>query len=173
MNMTKKIPLALFALLSTAAAAPSFAVEAARNTLESKMAVPQTCRVTSVQDVDFGAYTGARVRKTMAVGFRCNKVIQSISMAIKMDCGKNGTLVSGVCARKMKNTNEAFADSYLDYEIYTDTGYTSKINSDGQQYSYNQPGSVFTHTFYNQLPANQFTSAYGSYADDVTVTVTF
>lgn len=169
----KKLAYTLLIVASIAASGSSEAVEAARNTMESKMSVPQTCRVTSVQDVDFGVYTGAQVRKTMVVGFRCNKVTPYIAMAIKMDCGKNGSEVSGVCARKMKNTNENFSSSVLNYEIYTDSGYASKLNSDGQKYNYNLPGSVYTHTFYNQVPASQFTAAYGSYADDVTVTVAF
>lgn len=173
----RTIKAVVFSTLVTAIAlttsASAFAVEAARSTMESKLSVPQTCRVTSVQDVDFGVYTGAQVRKTMVVGFRCNKVTPYIAMAIKMDCGKNGSEVSGVCARKMKNTNENFSSSVLNYEIYTDSGYASKLNSDGQKYNYNLPGSVYTHTFYNQVPASQFTAAYGSYADDVTVTIAF
>ncbi len=169
----KKLSYTLLIIASIAASGSSEAVEAARNTMESKLSVPQTCRVTSVQDVDFGAYTGARLRKTMIVGFRCNKVTPYISMAIKMDCGKNGSESAGVCARKMKNTNENFASSFLDYEIYTDSGYVSKLNTEGQKYNYNLPGTIYTHTFYNQVPASQFTAAYGSYADDVTVTVTF
>lgn len=160
-------------ILGVAASAPSFAVEAARNTMESKMSVPQTCRLTSVQDVDFGAYTGARLRKTMVVSFRCNKAATFTSMAIKMDCGKNGVLNAGVCSRKMKNTNEAFATNFLQYDIFKDSGYAQKIDAAGQAYNYNLAGAVYTHTFYNEVPASQFTSAYGSYADDVTVTVTF
>lgn len=171
--LNKNISYALLVFAGLAASGSSEAVEAARGSMESKLSVPQTCRVTSVQDVDFGAYTGARVRKTMVVGFRCNKVTPFISMAIKMDCGKSGSEASGVCARKMKNTNENFASSFLDYEIYTDSGYASKLNSEGQKYNYNFPGTIYTHTFYNQVPANQYTAAYGNYADDVTVTIAF
>lgn len=169
----KKLSYTLLIFASIAASGSSQAVEAARNTMESKMSVPQTCRVTSVQDVDFGAYTGARVRKTMVVGFRCNKAATYTSMSIRMDCGKNGVLTSGVCSRKMKNTNENFATNFLEYEVYKDSGYVEKMNSTGQAYNYNLPGTIYTHTFYNQVPANQFTAAYGSYADDVTVTVAF
>lgn len=171
--VAKNLLYALLAFVGLAASGSSEAVEAARGSMESKLSVPQTCRITSVQDVDFGAYTGVRVRKTMVVGFRCNKVTPYIGMAIKMDCGKNGEEVSGVCARKMKNTNENFASSFLDYEIYSDSGYVTKLNAEGQKYNYNLPGTIYTHTFYNQVPASQFTAAYGSYADDVTVTVTF
>ena len=171
--MNKKISLTLLVVAGISVSAPSFAVEAARNTMESKMSIPQTCRITSVQDVDFGAYTGARLRKTMAVGFRCNKSTTLLVMAIKMDCGKNGVLNAGVCTRKMKNTNEAFATNFLEYEVYKDSSYSQKLDTTGQVYSYTLAGAVSTHTFYNQLPASQFTSAYGSYADDVTVTVTF
>lgn len=171
--MIKIYTVAFLGLCGVFMAPHSDAVEAARNTIESKLSVPQTCRVTSVQDVDFGAYTGVQVRKSMVVGFRCNKVTPFISTAIRMDCGKNGSEFSGVCARKMKNTNEKFASGFLDYEIFTDSGYVTKLNSEGQKYNYNLPGTIYTHTFYNQVPANQFTAAYGSYADDVTLTVTF
>ena len=169
----KRLLTASALILGVAASAPSFAVEAARNTMESKMSIPQTCRLTSVQNVDFGAYTGARLRKTMVVGFRCNKTATYTSMSIQIDCGKNGVLNAGVCTRKMKNTNEAFATSFLQYDIFKDTGYTQKMDDRGQRYNYNLPGSEYTHTFYNEVPASQFTSAYGSYADDVTVTVAF
>lgn len=164
---------AMLSAMMVAASPAAFAVEAARSTMDSKMSVPQTCRVTSVQDVDYAAYSGAQVRKSLAVNFRCNKVTPYISMAIKMDCGKNGTIDSGVCARRMKNTNEALANHFLNYDIFVDSGYATKLNSDGQKYNYNLPGTVYTHTFYTQLTAGQYTSAYGSYADDVTVTIAF
>lgn len=169
--MNKRISLTLLVVAGMSVSAPSFAVEAARNTMESKMSVPQTCRLTSVDDVDFGVYSGNRIRKTMTVGFRCNKSATTTTVTLRMDCGKNGVLNAGVCSRKMQNTNQSFATNFLQYEIFKDTSYTQKMNE--QMFSYILPGTVYTHIFYNEIPASQFNSAYGSYADDVTLTVAF
>lgn len=157
-----------------AAAAPSFAVEAARNTMESKMSVPQTCRVTANQDVDYGAYTGTRVRKTMTVSARCNKFESAQVISFRFDCGKNGAVAGTVCSRNMKNTNESITENnLLQYKIFNDSSYTAELPNTGRNIAYNGAGSVTTQTFYPELLASQFTSVYGSYADDVTITIAF
>ena len=161
-------------VVGLAASAPSFAVEAARNTMESKMSVPQTCRVTANQDVDYGAYTGTRVRKTMTVSARCNKFQSAQIIAFRLDCGKNGAVSETVCARNMKNTNTSLIENnLLQYKIYTGSAYTTELPNAGYTVSYNSAGTVTTQTLYTELLANQFTSVYGSYADDVTITIAF
>lgn len=161
-------------VVGLAASAPSFAVEAARNTMESKMSVPQTCRVTANQDVDYGAYTGTRVRKTMTVSARCNKFQSTQTIAFRFDCGKNGEVSGTVCTRNMKNTSESVTENnLLQYKIFNDTGYVTELPNTGRTISYNGAGAVTTQTFYPELLASQFTSVYGSYADDVTITIAF
>ncbi len=161
-------------VIGLTATAPGFAVEAARNTMESKMSVPQTCRVTANQDVDYGAYTGTRVRKTMTVSARCNKFQSTQNIAIRLDCGKNGEVSGNVCLRNMKNTNTSLtANNLLQYKIFNDSGYATELVNAGRTISYNLAGTVTTQTFYPELPASQFTSVYGSYADDVTITIAF
>lgn len=161
-------------ILGMAASAPSFAVDAARNSMETKMSIPQTCRVTANQDVDYGAYTGARVRKTMTVSARCNKFQVSQTIYLRLDCGKNGAVSGTVCTRNMKHTDQNITqNNLLQYKIYSDSGYAAELLNVGRNISYNSPGTVTTQTFYPELPASQFTSVYGSYADDVTITVAF
>lgn len=172
-SMTVKT-VALSALVAgLVASAPSFAVEAARSTMESKMSVPATCRVTAADNVDYGAYTGVRVRKTMVVTTRCNKFGPSQLISIRFDCGKNGTVSGNTCIRRMKNTNEQFANNFLEYKLYNDSSYSIELLAAGRNINYNNTSSPTAQTFYPELVANQFSAAYGSYSDDVTITVAF
>lgn len=172
MNMKTLLSSSLIAI-GLAAATPSFAVEAARNTMESKMSVPATCRVTAVDNVDYGTYSGTRIRKNMMVTTRCNKFSGSQLLSIRIDCGKNGIVSGNNCTRRMKNTNEKFDTNFLEYKIFNDSSYSIELLAAGRSINYNNTSSATAQTFYPELVANQFTAAYGNYADDVTVTVAF
>lgn len=126
----------------------------------------------SATTLSFGNYSPGPASPTDAnsiVKVYCNNASDHLpSFTVALSAGVAG----GFNPRKMKNGSTA-----LNYNMYTTSGYTT-IWGDGtsgtstQSYSQSQNLNAKSFTDYGQVPPSQFVTA-GSYADTITVTVTY
>lgn len=143
------------------------------STFQVTATVVSSCIINSVGTLGFGSYdpnAGAALTGTSTINVNCTK---NAPYTIALDYGVHG----GTAANRMMQ--DAGTDT-LNYNLYTDSGYTKVWNStcgganncDSGTGAGPGVGNQQTYTVYGQLPAGQNAPA-GSYADTITVTVNF
>ena len=155
-------------LLAAAGAAPALAADTG-STLGVSATVTENC-VVSTTPVAFGnvdVTTGAAVEATGGISVTCTSGT-GWSAAADVGSGTNATLAS----RKM-----ASGTDLLNYGLYTDSGRTSLwgdgVGGSTATIDGTGTGSAQAHTIYGRIFASQAALPAGSYADTVTVTVTY
>ena len=148
-------------------ASPSLAVTTVTTTFNVTATVLNNCAV-SASDLAFGNYSassGSAVTATTTLSVTCTA---SLGYTIALD---GGTTTGLVAARAMKDAGS----NQLGYGLYTSGAY-STVWGDGTGSTQTVPGtgsgSAQSVTVYGRIPAAQYVAA-GSYADRVTVTVTY
>ncbi len=132
--------------------------------------VVNSCVINSAGAMAFGSYDvnlGA-VTDSSVISVNCTK---NDTYTIALSYGGTGNAAN----RIMLN-----AGNQLNYNLYTDSGYTKVWNNtcggpnncDGGTGAGPGAGNAQTYTVYGQIPAGQNAVA-GSYSDSITVTVTF
>lgn len=146
---------------------PAMAAQTVTTQFNVTATVLNNCAV-SASDLAFGNYSassGTPVTATTTLSVTCTA---SLSYSIALD---GGTTTGLVAARAMKDANS----NQLNYGLYTSGAYTT-MWGDGTGATQTVPGTgtgaVQSVTVYGRIPAAQYVAA-GSYADRVTVTVTY
>jgi spore coat protein U-like protein len=148
-------------------ALPAMAAQTITSQFNVTATVLNNCAV-SASDLAFGNYSassGTPVTATTTLSVTCTA---SLGYTIALD---GGTTTGLVAARAMKDASS----NQLNYGLYTSGAY-STVWGDGTGSSQTVPGSgtgsAQSVTVYGRIPAAQYVAA-GSYADRVTVTVTY
>lgn len=134
----------------------------ATTTFQVTATVAESCKVTA-GNLDFGAYDplSATARDgSSVIKATCTK---GTDYTIGLDQGNN---TSGT-VRRMANGGE-----FLSYELYSDSGRTTAWSNSTVVSTAAATGGEESYTVYGKIPPAQFVTA-GSYADTVTVTVTY
>ena len=159
--------LALTGALGLATGPVLAAPQTVTTTFNVTATVLNNCAV-SASDLAFGNYSassGSPVTATTTLSVTCTA---SLGYTIALD---GGTTTGVVAARAMKDTNS----NQLNYGLYTSGAY-STVWGDGtgstQTVAGTGSGAAQSVTVYGRIPAAQYVAA-GSYADRVTVTVTY
>ena len=151
---------------STAAQAQS---QTATTTFQVTATVQAACTVAAT-DMSFGTYTaqvstvsgsGAVVNQTSAITVTCSN---GAPYTVALNDGANAS--SG--QRRMKNGTT----NYLSYDLYSDSARSSRWGSSSGTVAGTGTGSGVAHTVYGQIAASQAVPP-GSYADTITVTLTY
>ena len=158
----------ILALMGVLAASPALAApQTVTTTFNVTATVLNNCAV-SASDLAFGNYSasaGTPVTATTTLSVTCTA---SLGYTIALD---GGTTTGVVAARAMNDANS----NQLNYGLYTSGAY-STIWGDGtgatQTVAGTGSGSAQSVTVYGRIPAAQYVAA-GSYADRVTVTVSY
>jgi spore coat protein U-like protein len=137
--------------------------------------VANSCRITATPDLAFGAYDPADTHFTAAldgqssISVRCTK-----GTAATVALGQGGSPAAGsTCAAPLRQM--AAGTERLRYDLYRDTARTQAWGCDAassQGFTAASSNTATTLQTYGRIPAGQDVAA-GSYADTVTVTVTF
>jgi spore coat protein U-like protein len=158
--------LALGGTLSLAAL-PALAAQTVTTQFNVTATVLNNCTV-SASDLAFGNYSassGTPVTATTTLSVTCTA---NLGYSIALD---GGTTTGLVAARAMKDAGS----NQLNYGLYTSGAY-STVWGDGtgstQTVAGSGNGTAQSVTVYGRIPAAQYVAA-GSYADRVTVTVTY
>lgn len=167
----KKIQTILIGAAASMLAIPAMA-GTVTNTFQAKIVIQNTCAVnlTAPTDLDFGTQgvLSANVDTTSTITFTCTS---GAPYNIGLNAGANPSSAGDVSTRRMKHGT---AD-YVSYQMYTATGRTGAqwgdtVGTDTQAGT--GTGTAQTTTVYGRVPP-QATPPAGSYADTVTVTVTY
>lgn len=155
------------AVFAACAASPAFASTTAGNTLGVSATVTSNCSV-STSPVAFGnvdVTTGSAVNGSGNLLVTCTN---GTAWSAAADAGL-GTGAS-LATRKM-----ASGADLLDYALYTDSGRTTLFGDGvtGATVDDTGTGSQQSKTVYGKVLASQQSAPAGSYADTVTVTVTY
>lgn len=163
-----KLKLAAFVLGLAASCGGAQAVTSITSTFQVRIAITATCIFSTgaASDLDFGTQgvLAANVDQTSTIMVQCTNTTP-------YDIGLNGgSVASSVTARQMSGP----ASARINYNLYRDAGRTANWgNTVGTDtLSAVATGAPVSHTVYGRVPA-QTTPAAGSYADTVTVTVTY
>ena len=157
------LSLAVFCLGNSAQAATSIT-----STFQVKIKITATCIFSTgaASDLDFGTQgvLTANVDQTSTIMVQCtNSTPYNIGL-------NGGSVANSVSARQMKSA----AGDLVNYALYQDaartTNWGNTIGTD--TLSAVATGAAVTHTVYGRVPP-QTTPAAGSYADTITVTVTY
>jgi len=142
--------LSLIAISAAASAATT------TTTFQVTANVADSCSVTAT-DLAFGAYdpfSATPKDGSSAISVTCTN---GASYGVSINGGATGRSMAGPLG------------STLGYGLFSDTTRTTAFNLTGQAGT----GAVFAHTVYGRIPAGQTTARAGSYAETVTVTVTY
>ena len=175
MNTFKKLTFSALSLglLFCATSSPVYA-QSQNSNLDVSMSVDFQCAIRTVGDVVFANYTGGALSQAAVVQWQCTKKLnESQTITIKFNCGANGNDAGLNCVSKMKNKNPDFADSYLDYKIYSNSGYTTEWPAAGRALSYNGNGTATNTSVYVRIPAGQYNAKFGEYEDTLTTSIIF
>jgi spore coat protein U-like protein len=126
--------------------------------------VAKDCTVTAT-NLAFGTYTGAQVRSTSTITATCTS---STTYTVGLNAGTaTGATVTN---RSMTGPGSAL----LHYSLFNNSGYTTNWgNSSATNWvAGTGNGSAQPLTVYGQIPAGQYATP-GSYADTITVSVTY
>ncbi|MGM0517702.1 MAG: Csu type fimbrial protein [Pseudomonadota bacterium] len=138
-------------------------------TFQVTATVADTCDITAT-DLAFGAYdpNAGALDGTSTITATCTS---GTSYDIGLDTGNNGAEAT-TTTRAMDDG--AATPSYLDYELYSDSGRTTVWGDTVGTDTVNQTsaGGAEDHTVYGQIPTGQFVPA-GSYSDTINVTITY
>jgi spore coat protein U-like protein len=135
--------------------------------------VVNSCVLNSAGNLGFGNYDPTSATNTTgssSISVNCTK---GDAYTIALNYGANG----GSATNRIMSDG---AGDSLNYNLYTDSGYTLVWNStcgagtncDGGTGAGPGAGNAQTYTVYGQIPAGQNVPA-GSYSDTITLTVTF
>ena len=156
-------------------AGPAVATTSVTNTIAVSLTIAATCVINSTSAMAFGSLgvlggiSGTDVNDaTATVAVQCT---DTTPFDIGLDAGT--TTGGTTTTRKMLNT-AALSTATVDYKLFTDSGHaTNWGNAVGTDTSSKTgDGASHTYTVYGRIPA-QTTPAPGTYADLVTVTVTY
>jgi spore coat protein U-like protein len=164
---------ALVALAGCAAVALSGAASALTATTQFNVTatVQAACTVTAT-DLAFPLYTGqvstvagsgAQQDQTSTITVTCSN---GAPYTVALSDGNNFS----AGARRM--SNGATTASYLSYELYNDTGRTTRWGSSSGTVASTGDGTGKPHTVYGRILASQAVPP-GSYSDTITVTLTY
>lgn len=153
--------------LCVAIALPCLAWAAtATTTFQVTATVPDSC-VVAAEDLAFGTYdpvSGSELDGSSSIDVTC-------TLGTSYDIGLDEGVGSGatVSARKMTSGSDL-----LTYSLYQDVGHNTVWGDtvSSNTVSGTGTGLVQSYTVYGQIPASQVVPV-GSYADTITVTVTF
>jgi spore coat protein U-like protein len=161
--MRKSVILALVLMTGPALAAP----QTVTTTFNVTASVLNNCAV-SASDLAFGNYSASSATPLTATTTLSVTCTASLAYTIALD---GGTTTGQVASRAMKDTGS----NQLGYGLYTSGAY-STIWGDGtggtQTVAGTGSGAAQSVTVYGRIPAAQYVAA-GSYADRVTVTVSY
>lgn len=154
-----------FLLLSFAPATASAAT--ATNTFAVTATVNANCSVTA-NPLPFGTYSGVALNISTTIAVSCTN---TTPYSVGLDAGQG--LGASVTNRLMTNTASGSTQT-LGYQLfqssYTGTNWGSTTS--GTMVTGTGSGSAQTLTVYGVVPPNQYPTP-GSYADTITVTVTY
>lgn len=156
MPPVRLVTLALFGCLANLPAAHA---ATATTTFTVTASVAATCS-TSATNMAFGAYSGTVIDQTSTITVTCTN---TTGYTVALDNGDNYSAPN----RRMNN-----AGSYLNYELYSDAGRTTRWGDNPDWVSGAGTGSAQNLTVYGRLPAGQALFI-GSYTDTIEVTVTY
>ncbi|MBA3730265.1 MAG: spore coat protein U domain-containing protein [Sphingomonas sp.] len=160
-NMVRSIRLVALGGVAVAAIATQPALAADTAELGVSAAVTDVCNVTT-SPVAFGnidVTTAGNVDATGGFSVTCTS---GLAWTAAADAG-NGTGASTAARKMMSGAN------LLNYALYTDSGRTANFVSATGTGS----GSAQASTIYGRVPSGQTTVPAGSYADSVTVSLTY
>jgi len=163
-NHVKSATVAAVVLAAAVVFAPMFAcAQTATANLAVSATVAVNCTV-SANPLAFGSYTGAVNNVSTTIAVTCSNT-QAYTVGLNAGTGSGATVTNRLMTGSGSQT--------LSYGLYQDSGHaTNWGNSSGTWESGTGNGSAQTLTVYGQIAASQFPTA-GSYADSVTVTVTY
>jgi spore coat protein U-like protein len=126
--------------------------------------ITATCSI-SATNLAFGTYTRALVKSTSTISINCTNLTS-------YNVGLNAGVATGATVTNRSMTGPGSA--LLKYQLFSNSGYTTNwgntVGTDTLAGTGN--GANQSLTVYGQIPALEFT-AQGSYADTITVTLTY
>ena len=137
------------------------------STFQAKIAIGASCIFSTgaASDIDFGFQTAltAVINQTSTIQVQC-------TTGTPYTVGLNGgSVANNVAARQMKSA----AGGLVNYALFQDTNHlVNWTDTGGGLVSGTGTGSPITHTVFGHVPV-QTTPAVGSYADTITVSVTY
>lgn len=169
--ISKKTTLLAAALLALGGFAISANAATTNTTFQVKIAIANTCDVTSLAatDMDFGShvFTDTNITSSSTIKIQCTS---GNTFNVGLSAGTNPSTAGDITTRRMKGAGT----NYVPYQLYKDSGYTTawgNTSTDGWQTA-TGTGTLQTLTVYGKAtPAT--TVPAGSYADTITATVTF
>lgn len=150
------------AAIAAVAAQPALAADTAELAVSAE--VSEVCNVTT-SPVAFGTVdvtSGSNVDATGGISVTCTS---GTAWAAAADAG-NGSGAT-VTARKMTSGSDL-----LNYALYTDSGRTTNFGG-ANTITGTGTGSAQASTVYGRVPSGQTTVPVGSYADSVTISLTY
>jgi spore coat protein U-like protein len=154
-------------LLAMSGLASAYAQNTASAVLAVTATVVPSC-VISTLPLAFGPYSGAAVNATGTVVVTCTTGAPgTVTLGQGANPGSGSTDASPV--RRMSD-----GTNFLSYALYSDTSRTTVWgNTAGTGKVVTGTGIVESHTVYGSIPASQFGTPTGVYADSVVATITF
>ena len=135
--------------------------------LQSTVTITAQCLINSTATLDFGTsgVIAVKLDFSSVISVTCTNLA---AYTIGLDKGLNG---AGVTTRKMKNSGNA---ETVSYSLFSDMGRTSNwgVTIGTDTVGATGTGAAQAYTVYGRVPA-QATPSPGSYADTITVTVTY
>jgi spore coat protein U-like protein len=162
------------AIAAVSAAGTAFAATPSAQ-FQVTASVANSCVVTAANDIAFGAYDPANVHSTtpaVAAGSVTVRCTRGSTAAITLNEGVHAAAGSS-CDTPLRQMADAGGDS-LSYDLYSDSTHTTAWGCGTTNDVENTFTSLAPVTFdtFGRIPAGQDVPA-GSYADTVTVAVTF
>lgn len=151
--------------IGLAASVPAMATDIT-TTFQAQILITNACTALTAGDLNFGTQgvLSGNVDQTSTINVTCTT---GAPYAVKLNAGANAATAGDVNTRRMKDTGT----NYVAYNLYSNSaGGTVWENTTGV--SRTGTGASETITVYGRVPV-QATPPAGSYADTVTVTVTY
>jgi spore coat protein U-like protein len=130
-------------------------------TCGARLAVADSCQMTSISPVVFGSYTGTSVRAVSTITFQCTG---GSAYSIGLSAGTSGSVTS----RSMNGSGAT-----LGYSLFSDAAYSfnwGNTSGTGWVTGTAATSGAQTVNIYAQLPAGENSTA-GSYTDTITATL--
>jgi spore coat protein U-like protein len=162
------IAVAMLAVGGFAATAGAVTTQTAQ--FQVKIAIQNTCDVTSLSasDMDFGTHTylDSNINATSTIQIKCTN---GNTYHIGLDAGANAATPSDTTTRRMTD-----GTNYVPYQLYTDNSHTTPWGNSATDgwIAATGTGAAQSFTVYGQATPSSSAPA-GNYADTVTATVTF
>lgn len=161
--MSKKV--ALLAAVCLPFLATSASATDVTDNLNLQATIVASCTVTVGVDIDFGAALvtlASNVDAATTADVNCSN---GTPYSIGIGNGNNGN--------RFMHFNDGVNDHFIDYELYTDVGRTTRFENIGTSAEGGTgTGAVLTHNIYARIPS-QTTPANGTYTDVAVVSVRY